>query len=89
MSQNEFTAKIRELRELQSLIDEATATAEAIKDDIKARMGTQEELRAGEYKITWKAVTALKFDTTALKTAMPDTYSAFTRKTTSRRFCVA
>jgi len=89
MSQNELTAKIRELRELQSLIDEATTEAEAIKDVIKAHMGAQEELRAGEYKVTWKPVTSSKLDTAALKTALPDIYTAFTRETTSRRFCVA
>ena len=36
MSMNELTAKIRELRELQALIDEAQQEAEAIKDAIKA-----------------------------------------------------
>lgn len=38
MSQNELTAKIRELKELQQLIDEATAEAEAIRDALKAEM---------------------------------------------------
>ena len=50
MSMNEMESKIRELRQLQALIDEATAEAEAIKDAIKAHMGDTEELRAGEYK---------------------------------------
>ena len=58
MSISEIESKIRELRQLQALIDEATAEAEAIKDSIKAQMGDAEELRAGEYKVTWKAVTA-------------------------------
>ena len=51
MSTNEMESKIRELRQLQALIDEATAEAEAIKDTIKADMTAQgaEELRAGEY----------------------------------------
>lgn len=38
MSSNEMSAKIRELKELQQLIEEATAEAEAIKDEIKAAM---------------------------------------------------
>ena len=58
MSMNEMESKIRELRQLQNLIEEAQAEAEAIKDSIKAQMGDAEELRAGEYKVTWKAVTA-------------------------------
>ena len=89
MSTHEIESKIRELRQLQALIDEATAEAEAIKDAIKAHMGDTEELRAGEYKVTWKAVTASRLDTTALKKAMPDIAAAFTRSTTTRRFCVA
>ena len=89
MSMNEMESKIRELRQLQALIDEATAEAEAIKDAIKAHMGDTEELRAGEYKVTWKAVTSSRLDTTALKKALPDVAERFTKTTTSRRFCVA
>ena len=36
MSTHELTAKVRELKELQQLIEEATAEAEAIKDELKA-----------------------------------------------------
>lgn len=89
MSTNEIETKIRELRELQALIEEAQAEAEAIKDAIKAHMGTSEELRAGEYKITWRTVESARVDTKALSQAMPDVAAAFTRKTTARRFCVA
>jgi len=89
MSMNELTAKIRELRELQALIDEAQQEAEAIKDAIKAHMGDTDELRAGEYKVTWKPVTSSRIDTTALRKAMPDIAAAFTRETTTRRFLIA
>lgn len=83
--------KIRELRQLQALIDEAQAEAETIKDQIKASMTAQgaEELRAGEYKVTWKTITSSRLDTTALKKALPDVVERFTKTTTSRRFCVA
>ena len=89
MSMNEIEAKVRELRELQALIEEAEQEAEAIKDSIKAQMGDSEELRAGEYKITWKPVTTTRLDTVALKKALPDVAQAFTRETITRRFCVA
>ncbi len=91
MSMNEMESKVRELRQLQALIEEAQAEAEAIKDAIKASMTAQgaDELRAGEYKITWKAVTASRLDTAALKKALPDVVERFTKATTSRRFCVA
>lgn len=89
MSVNEIESKVRELRQLQALIDEAQAEAEAIRDALKAHMGDSEELRAGEYRITWKPVTASRLDTTALRKALPDVAERFTRTTTSRRFCVA
>ena len=89
MSINEMEAKARELRQLQALIEEAQAEAEAIKDAIKAAMGDSDSIQAGEYRITWKAVTSSRIDTTALKKAMPDVAERFTKETTSRRFCVA
>ena len=89
MSTHELESKVKELRQLQALIEEAQAEAEAIKDAIKTHMGDREELRAGEYHITWKAVKSDRIDTTALKKALPDVAAAFTRATVSRRFCVA
>lgn len=89
MSTNELTEKIREYRELQALIEEAQEEAEAVKDTIKAAMGDSEELRAGEYRVTWKPVKSSRIDATALRKAMPDVAAAFTRETTARRFCIA
>ena len=89
MSINEMESKARELRQLQALIEEAQAEAEAIKDALKAAMGDCEAIQAGEYKITWKAVTSSRIDTTALKKALPDVAERFTKETTTRRFCVA
>lgn len=40
MSANELEMKIRELRQLQQLIEEAQAEAEGIRDVIKAHMAT-------------------------------------------------
>ena len=89
MSINELEMKCQELRELQRLIEEAQAEAETIKDAIKAHMGDSETAYAGEYKITWKSVTSVRIDTTALKKAMPEVAQAFTRQTTARRFTLA
>lgn len=88
MSELQLKAKVRQLRELEALIEEARQEAEAIRDEIKAHMGDTEELRAGEYKITWKPITSTRLDTTALKKAIPDLVSRFTTTTTTRRFCI-
>ena len=49
MSINELESKCRELRQPQSLIDEAQAEADSIRDAIKAAMGASESMTAGEY----------------------------------------
>lgn len=89
MSTNEMESKIRELRQLQALVDEAEAEIEAIKDIIKAYMGDSEELRVGEYKVTWKTVATSRLDSKALKATFPDVAEQFTKTSTSRRFTVS
>lgn len=89
MSMNEIEAKCRELRQLQNLIAEAEQEVETIKDALKAHMGDSEELFAGEYMVTWKSVKSSRVDTVALRKAMPEVAQAFTKTTTTRRFCVA
>ena len=89
MSINEMEVKARELRQLQALIEEAQAEAEAIKDAIKAAMGDSESVQAGEYRITWRAVISSRIDTSALRKALPDVAERFTKETVTRRFMIS
>ena len=89
MSISEMEVKARELRQLQALIEEAQAEAEAIKDAIKAAMGDSESVQAGEYRITWRAVTSARIDTSALRKALPDVAERFTKETVTRRFMIS
>ena len=89
MTTKEMESKARELRNLQALIDEAQAEAEAIKDALKAAMGDCESVQPGEYKIIYKTITSARIDTAALKKAMPDVAQAFTKESVIRRFQVA
>ena len=89
MSTAEIESKCRELRALLALIAEAEVEADAIRDTLKTAMGTETELRAGEYRLTWKLVTTSRLDTKALKAALPDVAARFSRESTVRRFCVA
>lgn len=88
MSEKQLTAKIRKLRKLQAQIDAAEKEAEAIKNEIKAHMGDTDELRAGEYKVTWKFIESPRLDTKALKLALPELVERFTSTVTTRRFCI-
>ena len=86
MSNTEITAAVTKLQELRRMQEELTAEIETLTDAIKAHMGTQELLLAGPYKVTWKAVTSSRIDTTALKKALPDIAAQYTKTTTTRRF---
>lgn len=88
MTTKDIERKLKLLRELQRMAEEAQAEADAIKDEIKAVMGDSDELCAGEYKVTWKTVTTARIDAAALRKALPDLAEQFTVKSTVRRFCV-
>ena len=90
MSECKIIATVRELREIEALIEEAKAQAEALKDAIKSEMGTSELLKAGEYTIRWQTVTTTKLDTAAIKKLFSaEDLEGFTKTTTVRRFSIA
>ena len=91
MSTVEITSKIEALKDLESLIEEAKAEAEALRDEIKTEMLNRdtEELEAGQYIVRWTSVLTQRFDTTAFKKVMPDVYKAYTKQISSRRFTIA
>ena len=91
MSTIEITSKIEALKDLESLIEEAKAEAEALRDEIKTEMLNRdtEELEAGQYIVRWTSVLPQRFDTTAFKKVMPDVYKAYTKQVSSRRFSIA
>lgn len=91
MSTVEISAKIEELKELEELIAEAQAEAEALKDEIKSEMLKQnkEEMEVGKYIVRWTSVLSNRFDSTAFKKVMPEVYKAYTKQVTSRRFSIS
>ena len=91
MSTNELTKKIEALKEWETVIAEAQAEAEAIRDSIKAEMLARglDELEAGQYIVRWSTVLSNRFDITSFKKVMPDVYKSFTKQITSRRFSIA
>lgn len=84
----DMEAKARELQELKRMREELEGEITALEDAIKADMGQREEVTAGAYKITWKAIASRRIDTAAMKKALPDVCSQFMRETIVRRFCV-
>ena len=89
MSMDEMEKKARELRQLMRMQEEIEAEMEAIKDEIKAAMGDQEMVVAGEYKIMYKTVESVRLDTRGLKAALPEVAALFTVTARTKRFQVA
>ena len=48
-----------------------------------------ETISGTDWKVTYKAVTSSRIDTSALKKALPDVVERFSKTTTARRFCIA
>ena len=83
--------KVQELRELQALVEEATAQMEAIKDAIKLKMvdeGT-EVIQGNGWKATWHTVTSSRLDSKALKAAYPDLVAQYSKPSATTRFTLA
>ena len=91
MSTVEITSKIDALKDLETLIEEAKAEAEALRDEIKAEMLSRntEEMEVGQYIVRWTSVLTQRFDTTAFKKVMPEVYKEYTKQVSSRRFSIA
>lgn len=91
MGTAEIITKLRSLKELQTLIDEAQTEAEAIKNELKAYMtekGT-DEITVDVYKVRYKAVSGTRFDSAAFKRENGELYSRYVKPTVTRRFSVA
>lgn len=91
MSTMDLLAKVRSLKELETLISEAQAELDSIKDELKAEMTNRntEELDVDVFKIRYKTVKSNRFDTTAFKSTHKDLYDQYVKQTESRRFTVA
>ena len=82
---------MKELAEYIRMQEEAAATVESLKDQLKELMTAAgvESLVGSEHKATYKAVTSSRIDTTSLKKDLPDIAARYTKTTTARRFTFA
>lgn len=91
MSTTEITTKIKEIRELESMMEELKAEIESLKDSVKREMDSRgvEELEAGQYIARFTTVVSNRLDTTALKRENNALYQRYIKQTTSRRFTIS
>lgn len=91
MTNNNFVSKIEQLKELEALIKEAEAEAEALRGQIKEEMLRRnvEEMQVGRYIVRWTNVLSNRFDSTAFKKVLPDVYKAYVKQVSSRKFTIS
>lgn len=84
-------SKIEQLREWETLLEEAQSEVEALRDSIKAEMLEQgtEEMQVGAYIIRWTSVLSTRFDSTSFKKEHAELYKRFTKQIASKRFSIA
>ena len=85
---NEIIIKIQELMELRRMAEEIQSEIDALQEEVKNFMGSEETMIAGAFKVSYKSVTSSRLDSTALKRELPDIAARYTRQTTTRRFTV-
>ena len=91
MGQQELITTVRNLKGLMQMKEELEAEIAAAQDQIKGEMTARDvdTMTVDVFKVTWRAVTSTRFDTTAFKAAHKDIYDLFAKTTTARRFCIA
>ena len=77
-----------ELAQYTRIMEEATATVDGLKDEIKKYMDEHNTdiLTGNEHKATYKAVTSNRIDTASLKKDLPDIAAQYTKTTEAKRF---
>ena len=86
---NTIVTKVNELMELRKFAEELQNQMDAITDEIKAYMGTEETMMAGSYKVSWKETVSRRVDTAALKKVLGDALDEYTKTITTRPFKVS
>ena len=69
--------------------EELDAEITTLEDAIKASMGDQEQVVAGAFRISWKAITSSRFDSARFKKDHPDLAAQFIKTSTVKRFSIA
>ena len=91
MGQQELTATIRRIKELEAEQDELTAEIEGLKDTVKAYMVSQktERMLIGDYKVSYTKYVTSRFDSKKLKAENEVLYNKYLKSTEAHRFTIS
>ena len=81
-------SKVEELMDLRKLAEELQNQMDAITDEIKAYMGTEETMMAGSWKVTYKETVSRRIDSKALKQVLGDALDDYYKTIVTRPFKV-
>ena len=90
MTNKELEIKIKGIKEMQRIKDEADKEIKKLQDEIKAEMTVRQvkEIITDEYKVRYTDVTTNRFDTKTFKSKYLDLYNQFIKPTSSMRFSI-
>ena len=80
--------KVEELMDLRKLAEDLQNQMDAITDEIKAYMGTEETMMAGSWKVTYKETVSRRIDSKALKQVLGDALDDYYKTIVTRPFKV-
>lgn len=88
----QLESKIEELNEIEKMMEELKAEAEAIKDELKSEMSLRglDQMEIGQYIVRWTPVLSSRFDTKRFKEEYGENiYKQYTKEISSLRFSIA
>ena len=91
MSERMLKNRIEKLDAIAAQQKALEEQAEAIRNEIKADMEEKgvDEITAFGRIARWKQIISNRFDSKALKAALPDVYGMYCKPTSSKRFTIA
>ena len=88
--EKEFTAKIRQIKELEQQKEQTEETISALKDEIKDYMDKNKtsELAVDVFTVHWSESTSEHFDSKAFKKDNEELYAEYLKPSTTKRFSI-
>ena len=81
--------RITELKNIEKQIKALEAEANAIKEEMKAEMGSTEHLEVGGFTVNYTIVISTRLDSKKLKAEMPSLWDKYSKEDITRRFSIS
>lgn len=91
MTDKQLNNRIAKLQSIEARMKELEDAAEKIRTEIKADLEAkgEDEHNTGSFIIRWKEIISRRLDSKALKAALPDVFTAYSKESSTRRFSIA